>query len=154
MSTEAMSTEAMRMEAMRMEDRLAILEVIAGYSYTYDGQDADGYAELFTEDAVFEVYAGRERPLVRNEGREAIREWARALHEEMPEGYQSRHHQTGTVFEEIGADSARTTTMLLGTRRYPGDESPRVSGTGVYHDEWRRTPEGWRFARRVVRMDA
>ena len=33
---------------MSSEDRLAILEVIAHYSRTYDGQDADGYAELFT----------------------------------------------------------------------------------------------------------
>ena len=56
-------------------------------------------------------------------------------------------------FEELGPDSARTRTLLLGTRRSPGDESPGVSGTGVYSDEWRRTPEGWRFARRVIRMD-
>ena len=138
---------------MSIEDRLAILEVIASYSYSYDGQDADAYAELFTDDAVFEVYAGREKPLVHNEGREAIREWARGLHEEMPEGYQSRHHQTSTVFEELGPDSARSRTMLLGTRRYPGESGPQVSGTGVYHDEWRKTPEGWRFARRAVHMD-
>ena len=61
---------------MSIEDRLAILEVIANYSYHYDGQDADAYAELFTEDGVFEVYAGREKPLVHNAGREAIRERA------------------------------------------------------------------------------
>ena len=138
---------------MSADDRLAILEMIGRYSYAYDGRDADAYASLFTEDAVFEVYAGREKPLVRNEGREAIREWARGLHEEMPAGYQGRHHQTGTVFEELGPDSARTRTLLLGTRRHPGDESPGVSGTGVYSDEWRRTSEGWRFAKRVIRMD-
>ena len=138
---------------MSVEDRLAILEMIGHYSRTYDGKDADGYAELFTEDAVFEVYAGREKPLLHCGSREAIREWARALHEEMPDGYQSRHDQTGTIFEQLGPDSARTTTMLLGTRRYPGDESPRISGTGIYHDEWRKTPDGWRFARREVHMD-
>ncbi len=138
---------------MSVEDRFAILEVIANYSYTYDAKDADAYAALFTEDAVFEVYAGREKPLVYNEGREAIRTWARGLHEEMPEGYQSRHNQSGTVFEELGPDAARTRTMLLGTRRYPGDKAPGVSGTGVYSDEWRKTPEGWRFARRTLHMD-
>ena len=104
---------------MSVEDRLAILEMIGHYSRTYDGKDADGYAELFTEDAVFEVYSGREKPLLHCGSREAIREWARALHEDMPDGYQSRHHQTGTIFEALGPDSARTTTMLLGTRRYP-----------------------------------
>ena len=138
---------------MSSEDRFAILEVIANYSYSYDARDADAYAALFTEDAVFEVYAGREKPLVHNEGREAIREWARGLHEEMPEGYRSRHNQSGTVFEELGPDAARTRTMLLGTRLYPGDSAPRVSGTGVYRDEWRKTAEGWRFARRILHMD-
>ena len=29
---------------MNIEDRLAILEVIANYSYHYDGKDADAYA--------------------------------------------------------------------------------------------------------------
>ena len=138
---------------MSTDDRLAILEMIGRYSYAYDGRDADAYASLFTEDAVFEVYVGRDYPLVRKQGREAIRVWARGLHEEMPADLQGRHHQTGTVFDELGPDSARTRTMLLGTRLDPGAESPRVGGTGVYSDEWRKTPEGWRFAKRVIRMD-
>jgi myo-inositol-1-phosphate synthase len=32
-------------------------EVIAQYSYTYDAQDAEGFAALFTEDAVWELFA-------------------------------------------------------------------------------------------------
>ena len=32
-------------------DKLAIQEVITRYSYTYDVQDAEGFAALFTEDA-------------------------------------------------------------------------------------------------------
>jgi len=35
-----------------LEDKLAIQEVIAQYSYTYDAQDAEGFAALFTEDAM------------------------------------------------------------------------------------------------------
>ncbi len=138
---------------MNIEDRLAILETIGRYSYAYDGRDADAYAALFTEDAVFEVYAGRDHPLVHKEGRDTIREWARGLHEEMPADSQGRHHQTGTVFDELRPDFARTRTMLLGTRLEPGAASPRVGGTGVYSDEWRKTPEGWRFAKRTIRMD-
>jgi SnoaL-like domain len=40
---------------MSIEDKLAIHEVIAQYSYTYDGKDAEGFAQLFVDDGVFEV---------------------------------------------------------------------------------------------------
>ena len=50
---------------MSIEDKLAIQEVIAQYSYTYDAQDAEGFADMFTEDAVWElVAAGAAHPLV------------------------------------------------------------------------------------------
>ena len=38
------------------ETRFAILDVIARYSYAYDSRDADGFANLFIEDAVWEYY--------------------------------------------------------------------------------------------------
>jgi hypothetical protein len=41
---------------MSIEDKLAIHEIIARYSHTYDGQDAEGFAELFVEDGIFEVF--------------------------------------------------------------------------------------------------
>ena len=37
---------------MSLEDKLAIHEVIAQYSYTWDDKNAEGFAQLFTEDAV------------------------------------------------------------------------------------------------------
>jgi hypothetical protein len=40
-----------------LEDKLAIHEIIARYSYAYDGQDAEGFARLFVEDGVFEIFA-------------------------------------------------------------------------------------------------
>ena len=58
---------------MSLEDKLAIQEVIAQYSYTYDAQDAEGFAALFTEDAVWELFAaGSTRPTIRLESRAAI----------------------------------------------------------------------------------
>ncbi len=145
---------------MDVDDRLAILDRIAHYSYAWDGRDSDAYAALFTEDGVFEVFAGREEPVIHNNGREAIRAWARGIHSgeepgmrQHPPGEQTRHNQSGTVFEELGGDAALTHTMLLSTAQAPGDAIPRPSTTGVYRDEWRRTPEGWRIARRTLRLD-
>ena len=42
---------------MSLEDKLSIEEVITQYSYTYDTKDAEGFAALFTEDAVWESFA-------------------------------------------------------------------------------------------------
>ena len=44
--------------------------------------------------------------------------------------------------------------MVLPTGQAPYDPVPRPSTSGVYSDHWRRTPEGWRIARRSLRMDA
>ena len=145
---------------MSADDRLAILDQIGRYSYAWDGKDSDTYAALFTEDAVFEVFTRGDEPVIHNEGREAIRRWARATHSgerpglrPHPPDEQTRHNQSGTVFDELGADAARTRTMLLSARQGPGDVIPIPSTTGVYRDEWRRTSEGWRIARRSLRID-
>jgi SnoaL-like protein len=55
---------------MSLEDKMDILEVIARYAYTYDERDADGFAQLFTEGAIFEVIpAGGCQPELRLETR-------------------------------------------------------------------------------------
>ena len=129
-----------------------MLEMIARYSSCWDERQTDAFAELFTEDAVFqtdpEVPNG---PIIHNAGREAIREWARGRHASHdPSKNQARHIQTGTVFDELTPERARTRTTLLVMRFGP---EPGDSGTGVYYDEWVKTPEGWRFAARTLRHD-
>ena len=58
---------------MSLADKMDILEVIAQYAYTYDGRDADGFAQLFTEGAIFKVIpAGGSQPELRLESRAAI----------------------------------------------------------------------------------
>ena len=46
------------------EDRLAIAEMLAQYSYRWDSKDSSGFADLFTFDAVMERW--REGTLVEN----------------------------------------------------------------------------------------
>ncbi len=137
-----------------LDDRLAIQEVIAQYAYTYDAGDADGFAALFTEDAVWEMLAsGATRPDVRLESRAAIREWAAHRLRERAGRFTSCHHQSGVVFDELTADAARTRTMVLVTHQGAGDAAPHPTDSAVYHDRWRRTPAGWRLTHRTVRRD-
>jgi hypothetical protein len=58
-----------------------------------------------------------------------------------------------TTFDELTADAARTRTMLINTVQRPSDRTPVLMNTGVYHDEWRKTPEGWKLARRAIHHD-
>jgi uncharacterized protein (TIGR02246 family) len=137
-----------------LEDKLAIQEVIAQYSYTYDAKDAEGFAALFTEDAVWELFAsGATRPQIRLESRAAIRAWAAQRLQERHGRFTSRHFQSGILFDELTSESARIRTMVLVTHQGVTEAAPRPTASGVYHDQWRKTPEGWRFAHRIVRRD-
>lgn len=60
---------------MNIEDRFAILDTIAQYSYRYDGQDARGFSELFAVDGLWEAWAaGAAEPELRLSGRAQILE--------------------------------------------------------------------------------
>jgi len=139
---------------MSTDDMLAIQQAVARYSYTFDSKDAEGWANIFTEDGVWESFtAGETSPTERLESRDSIREWAAKRHQEMPEEVHSYHHQSGIMFDELTADSARTrSTLILTTQDVKEPSSARIILTGVYYDQWRKTPEGWRIAHRALRV--
>ena len=136
---------------MRAEDMLAIQQQIARYSYTFDSGDADGWAKVFTPDGLWEFYAtGAKQPDTRLDGYAALRDFCARRFSERRGGTTSYHHQSGIIFDELTADSARVRAMLIITVQVPG-EQPRLYMTGVYEDQWVKTPEGWRIKYRVLR---
>lgn len=139
---------------MSIEDKLAIQEIIAQYAYTYDSKDAEGFAQLFVEDGVFEVFVpGKTTAPIRLQSRTEIREWAAQRLQERDGRFTSRHYQSGILFDELTGDSALTRTMVLVTHQGVTETAPRPAVSGVYHDHWRKTREGWRFARRAAHVD-
>jgi uncharacterized protein (TIGR02246 family) len=139
---------------MTLEDKLAIKEVIAQYSYTYDAQDAEGFAALFTEDAVWELFAGgATQPSIRLESRAAIHAWAMQRLHKRRGRFISRHYQSNTLFETLTAESAQTRTMVLVTHQDVTEAAPHLTASGAYHDQWRKTPDGWRLAHRRLHHD-
>jgi len=140
---------------MNAEDRLDILQKIAEYSYTFDGKDADGWANLFTEDGEWiSIIKEQDDPTEHLIGQDAIREWAAKRHQTIPDTYRSFHHQSGTSFDELTANTARTRTMLVLTGHdmsgYDGSKGPQVTITGIYKDDWSKTADGWRIRKRVL----
>ncbi len=136
---------------MNLEDKIAIYEVIAQYSYAWDGKNADGFAKLFAEDAVWEACRlGSTAPYIHLESQHAIRNWAAEQHQGRLANTSTRHFQTGTIFEELTSNTARSRTMVIITHQTPEDEAPRVVLSGEYQDEWRKTEQGWKFAHRTI----
>ena len=126
---------------MSPEDKLAIQEAIAQYSYTYDAQDAEGFAALFTEDAVWELFAaGAIHPTIRLESRAAIHGWAMRRLQERRGRFISRHYQSSTMFETLTAESAGTRTMLLVTHQDLTEAAPRPTASGYITTSGARLP--------------
>lgn len=139
---------------MSLEDKMAILEVIARYSYTYDGRDADGFAHLFTTDGIFEVVqAGDSHPELRLVSRAAIHAWASQRHQQVVKDIHDRHFQSGTLFDVLTPEHAQTRTMVLITHQGTQDPAPRPVLSGVYHDRWQKTRVGWQMTQRTLRHD-
>jgi len=139
---------------MSIKEKLAIHEMIARYSYAYDGKDAEGFAHLFVEDGVFEIFVpGKTGPSVRLQSRREIREWAAQRLQEREGRFTSRHYQSGVLFDELTSEAARTRTMVLVTHQGVTEAAPRPTASGVYHDQWRKTHEGWRLAHRAAHVD-
>ncbi len=127
-------------------DRQAIEDLIADYCYTFDAADHDAFAELFSDDAVF----GRAGSEVQGKG--AIRELIRKrwLEEATPR----RHMVSNIRLSEPEPDgTVRGKAMFLVTIATTGESRARILATGWYDDVYARTPEGWKFARRLNYVD-
>ena len=128
---------------MSLEDKLAIQEVIAQYSYTYDAQDAEGFAALFTDDAVWELFAaGATHPAIRLQSRAAIHAWAKQRLHERHGRFISRHYQSSVLFETLTPESAQTRTMVLVTHQVVTEEVPRLTASGCISTSGARRMKG------------
>ena len=119
------------------DDRVAIYELIALHGHLMDAGEFDRLGELFTNDFVYDVEALGFGSL---EGANALEEASRALGDSNPLG----HHVTNALV--IADDANEATVRSKGI----GILVDGTSGTVVYEDVVRRTPAGWRIARRTV----
>jgi 3-phenylpropionate/cinnamic acid dioxygenase small subunit len=141
---------------MSLEDRFAILEAIATFSYTCDSDDVDGWVNVFTDDGVWESRRrGEPEPRTRRVGSAALHEFAANLFSSRGDRdiSQARHYQTNTVFLDLTAETARTRTMALITWLMSGEMIANIAWTGVYIDDWRKTEGGWKISRRELYLD-
>ena len=145
-------TAQTKQDQTALADRLAIQETIALYAHRWDAKDASGFADLMTENAVFERWVLGERKS-RLEGRQAILAYARKSYSERLADRQTRHHMSNVVLTELTAETAQTESTVLITHQTADDPAPRISGSGTYRITWRKTDRGWKIAERVLLSD-
>jgi SnoaL-like domain len=137
------------MAKLTIEDRLALQDLIAAYSWALDTGDADGLVACFTADAqmIEEVF---EDPDIWT-GHDGIRGLAR--HYFNAPGFPGRqHHVTQTQFTPRDDDTCAMRSFAFVTECK--DEPPYVLRfTGWYEDVAVKGSDGqWRFSSRKVRL--
>jgi uncharacterized protein (TIGR02246 family) len=132
-------------------DRLAISDLVHAYCQGVDRLDAEGVADLFTEDGTFVAYAtpGATEPTSRSEGRAAI---TKAIG--MARHYRRTTHTVGNHLATVDGDRASGETRVV-AYHVLGDEGAEtlIVWHIRYHDDYVRGSEGWRIRERVLRVD-
>lgn len=129
------------------DDRFEIEQQTYRYAYTYDAGDVDGFAAVFTDDAVGDaVLVGQEQPFHSIQGTAEIRAFAEMGMSR--EGVRALHHPSGVVFDAFDGGAAETRATVVVTGTVPDTPDPVILTHGVYHDRWRKTEHGWRIAHR------
>ena len=132
------------------DDKLEILDLIGRYSHGADGSEPSAYADVFTDDGVFQGRSGQPDES-RIQGRTAILAFVTDVHARRG-NRQTRHHQSTTMFLEITPDRAKTRTYLMTTSKGSGF-TPTVGLTSIYEDDVVRTDKGWRILFRKIYPD-
>jgi uncharacterized protein (TIGR02246 family) len=126
--------------ALSVEDQLAIQQLYGTYNHAIDFGDAAGWAATFTPDGVFNGGGGT------HTGTEALKGFVDGFASRM----KARHWISNLVFDGDG-NTANGKCYLLLLNLADGKATPLV--TAVYHDELKKTADGWRFASRSVKPD-
>lgn len=137
-------------ELQQMLIEHACQKLIIEYGHRIDRHDAAGFAALFAQDAAYKP-AAEPVPLL---GREAIWRWAC----DYPAERLTRHLCTNILVGVLSTDRAVSSSYAVVFRE------PNANGNGIsarvtpraivkYHDEFRRTGEGWKFSSRYYDVD-
>lgn len=120
-----------------------IQRLLYDYAFHLDMNHPDALVDLFVEDCVV-VYG----PNFGAEGREA---YAKTLEGVGTYFEATSHHVSNIAVDFTDDDTAEVRSILYAWHRYTRDR-PDSHVWGQYHDVIVRTDEGWRFARRELRV--
>ena len=138
----------------RIAAELAIRNLLARIAQSADVGTPEEYLALFTDDAVWEMPANPALGLDAS-ARRGVGEIGAGVAERRAAGIQGpgshTRHMVATISVEV---TSPDTAVAHSYWTYWGDTTtaPVVTSLGAYRDELRRTPDGWKLARRTVEM--
>jgi 3-phenylpropionate/cinnamic acid dioxygenase small subunit len=133
-------------------DQLEIHTLLARLTHLADAGDIDEYVDLFTSDGRWEPPAGSELPIRAVAGRADL---VAGVVERRGAGMSGPGTFTRHVVTNIALTRKDADTVLGHSYWHYYTHTNQIhqtGGMGTYDDEFRRTPDGWRLARRVSRL--
>lgn len=129
-----------------IEDKDAIWTLFMEYKRHLDARDFKAYASLFTDDAVWGGNLGKAI------GPSEIEELLVRTLEVYPSDLERTYHLVMNPVVTVDGDTARAKSNWGFVTRSDND-APVFQMLGRYSDELRRTPDGWKFSRRIAYSD-
>jgi 3-phenylpropionate/cinnamic acid dioxygenase small subunit len=123
-----------------LEEKDAIRDVLSAYCFYFDNDDFDRWAELFTEEAIFDA------PLGKLQGRAAIRDF---VAKRVP--HPARKHCTLNSLIRVNGTEAKADSYFIVVRA--SDQGIMISLAGRYEDQFVKQGETWRFQVRKIHFD-
>jgi 3-phenylpropionate/cinnamic acid dioxygenase small subunit len=123
---------------MDSRERDAITDLLLEYCFFVDNKRWDDFDRVFTSDIRFV----NDHVQLEVRGLNEVKEWYRNGR------HPAAHMVTNVMVDHLDGDQARTRSKYV-TVQHAG-----TAGTGEYHDELRRTADGWRISTRSVLVRA
>ena len=127
-------------------DHIAIKELSNLFDNTLDEGDIDGHMQVWAEEMSFAS------PFGNYDTRDAYREWVTVFHESAKAYGGTRHLVVNNVIA-VDGDRARQTCYQIILGRTENDGAPKLLASARMEDEFVRTADGWRFAKRTLVLD-
>jgi 3-phenylpropionate/cinnamic acid dioxygenase small subunit len=126
-----------------MKDRIEITDVLYRYASTIDSFDLDGLRATLDDDILARY--GNAEPLT---GGDAVAAWiAEAI---APVVWQ--HHLLSVYHVEVDGDDAKALVYHTSHQVFEDDPDTAKVLVGRYHNELRRTQEGWKISKLVLEL--
>ena len=124
-----------------LQDRIDVTDVLYKYSSCIDSFDNEGVRSVLADD--IEAQYGNLEPV---SGGDALAAWIGGATATIT----WQHHLLSVYHVDVDGDHASALSYLTSYQVF--DPEPNVAKTLVarYHDELRRTPDGWKLSKRVA----
>lgn len=131
---------AQHKSSLTADDYIEIQQLYARYNMAIDSGDAEGYAGTFTPDGVFNTFNGHDALVG------FIHRWRDNM-----KGANMRHWNTNLAINGTPEGASGFVYLLLVDVSV---RPPAITTAAKYEDQLVKTPQGWRFKKRVTKGEA